>query len=97
MHNFVAARDFTERACACQAGGEKSQKHTNQKLASAKKPSGALSARIDDYLMCMGYIGCGTRGSCSMIDWLCWSGLSEGAQVGGQGHLHGTCCLTYGL
>jgi prepilin-type processing-associated H-X9-DG protein len=32
--------------------------------------------------MCMGCIGCGSRGSCSMIGWLCWSGLSEGAQVG---------------
>jgi hypothetical protein len=30
----------------------------------------------------MGYIGCGARGSCSMIGWLCWSGLSEGAHVG---------------
>jgi hypothetical protein len=37
---------------------------------------------IDDYLMCMGYVGCGARGSCSMIGWLCCSGLSEGAQVG---------------
>jgi hypothetical protein len=36
MHSFDAAPDFTERACACQAGGQKSQKHTNQKLASAK-------------------------------------------------------------
>jgi hypothetical protein len=36
MHSMVAAPDFTERDCACQAGGEKSQKHTNQKLASAK-------------------------------------------------------------
>jgi hypothetical protein len=31
MHSFVAAPDFTERACACKAGGEKSQKHTNQR------------------------------------------------------------------
>jgi hypothetical protein len=37
VHSFVAAPDFTERACACKAGGEKSQKHTNQKLASAPK------------------------------------------------------------
>jgi hypothetical protein len=36
MHSFVAAPDFTERACACQAGGEQSQKHTNHKLAFAK-------------------------------------------------------------
>jgi hypothetical protein len=36
MHSFVAAPDFAERACACQAVGEKSQKHTNQKLNSAK-------------------------------------------------------------
>jgi prepilin-type processing-associated H-X9-DG protein len=47
-----------------------------------QKPSGALSTRIDDYLMCMGDIGCGARGSRSMIGWLSWSGLSEGAQVG---------------
>jgi hypothetical protein len=47
-----------------------------------QKPSNAWSTRIDDYLMCMGYIGCGARGSWSMIGWLCWSGLSEGAQVG---------------
>jgi hypothetical protein len=32
--------------------------------------------------MCMGYVGCGARGSCSMISWLCCSGRSEGAQVG---------------
>jgi hypothetical protein len=32
--------------------------------------------------MCMGYVGCGARGSCSMIGWLCCLGLSEGAQVG---------------
>jgi hypothetical protein len=32
--------------------------------------------------MCMGYVGCGARVSCSMIGWLCCSGLSEGAQVG---------------
>jgi hypothetical protein len=30
----------------------------------------------------MGYVGCGARGSCSMIGWSCCSGLSEGAQVG---------------
>jgi hypothetical protein len=36
MHSLVAAPDFTKRDCACQAGGEKSQKRTNQKLASAK-------------------------------------------------------------
>jgi hypothetical protein len=32
--------------------------------------------------MCMGYVGCGARESCSMSAWLCCSGRSEGAQVG---------------
>jgi hypothetical protein len=32
--------------------------------------------------MCIGYVGCGAKGSCFMIGWLCCSGLSEGAQVG---------------
>jgi hypothetical protein len=30
----------------------------------------------------MGYVGYGARGSCSMIGWLCCSGLFKGAQVG---------------
>jgi hypothetical protein len=36
MHSFIAAPDFTKRACACRADGEKPQKHMNQKLTSAK-------------------------------------------------------------
>jgi hypothetical protein len=44
--------------------------------------------------MCMGYVGCGARGSCSMIG--CVAQVCLKVHRWGQGHLHGTCCLTDG-